>query len=196
MLHTNATVAKEVLWETDGATLGTEGGWGLEITVYMSSSQYGGRNRSCSNTSTQKQGQTQKKTGECQSNRTYRQLAVILWRPRTCLLIQHKEKRKYKRGGRGRENKTQMWSKPHTTTETRRRDSRERHYGTVTVTTDCDTSGQDLRDRFLPTAVPAYCVSHKLSRIRTCRLKFPWNTLNMSFRFESFKSRLSTRIRI
>lgn len=43
-------------------------------------------------------GQTQKKTGECQSDRTYRQLAVILWRPRTCLLIQHKEKRKYKRG--------------------------------------------------------------------------------------------------
>lgn len=34
------------------------------------------------------------------------------------------------------------------------------------VMTDCDVSGQDLRDGFIPTAVPAYCVSHKLSEIR------------------------------
>lgn len=32
--------------KTDGATLCTQGGWRLEITVYMSCSQYGGRNTS------------------------------------------------------------------------------------------------------------------------------------------------------
>lgn len=71
-----------------------------------------------------------------------------------------------------------MWSMPHTTTQTRWTDDRERHYDTVTVMvmTDCDVSGQDLRDRFLPTAVPAYCVSRKLSKIRPCLLKFPWNS--------------------
>lgn len=52
---------------------------------------------------------------------------------------------------------------------------KERRYDRVTVKamTDCDASGQDLRDIFFPTAVPAYCVGHKLSQIRLCLLKFP-----------------------
>ena len=41
---------------------------------------------------------------ECQSDRTYRQLAVILWRSRTRLLIQHKERRS-KRGEKERKRK-------------------------------------------------------------------------------------------
>lgn len=40
-------------------------------------------------THTQKQGNKER-----QSDRTYRQLAVILWRPGTRLIIQHREKKK------------------------------------------------------------------------------------------------------
>lgn len=99
---------------------------------------------------------------ECQSDRTYRQLAVILGRPRTCLIIQQREEEVK---GREREKKQDIDVKHAVHNHTDKMKRRDRDI-TLMVMTDCDVSGQDLRDGFIPTAVPAYCVSHKLSEIR------------------------------
>lgn len=37
---------------------------------------------------------------------------------------------------------------------------------TLMATADCDVSGRDLRDGFIPATAPACCVGHKLSEIR------------------------------
>ena len=90
MLCTSAWQQRKCFKKTDGAILCTQGSWGLEI-AFLVHRIWGGV---YTYTTTQKQGQTQKQTSKCQSDRTYRQLAIIFWRSRTRLLIQHKEKKK------------------------------------------------------------------------------------------------------
>lgn len=114
--------------------------------------------------STRKQGRTQKQTARvsirqdlpttCRHPRAPQDLP---YHPTERRSSTRERKRKKKTGHRCEACRTQ----PH------RQDEKTIHRDiTLMVMTDCDVSGQDLRDGFIPTAVPAYCVSHKLSEIR------------------------------
>ncbi len=102
------------------------------------------------------------------------------------------------KGGRGRErereNKTQMWSMPHTTTKTRWKDDRERHY----------SDGDDwlwCKWTRLEGQIPPHCCDCLLCQTQAEQdYNVYWNfheiRSKMSFQFPSSDSRTSTCIRV
>lgn len=132
--------------------------------MYTSGSQYGGRNTGYAyfiytetGTNTEADSKSVNQTGPTDN------LPSSSGAPGLAL-SSNREKKKYK--GEKEKKKTGHRCEA-CRTQPHRQDEKTIHRDiTLMVMTDCDVSGQDLRDGFIPTAVPAYCVSHKLSEIR------------------------------